>query len=381
MISVFVLVDALGWELIKDRDLLRDVLPYQREVETVFGFSSAAIPSILTGMLPREHGHWNLFLYDPENSPFRFAKPLQLLPSSWINSRVVRKMVSIVGRKLSRSRGYFQIYGVPVEYLPMFDICEKEDIYSPGGMLPSQSIFDLLQEKRIPYKAYSYHEFKDSQAVEQAVSDLRSRQASFYFVYLSELDAFLHTHIHDTGRVDLELRKYASDIRTIYEAAAAVDPGMGFYVFSDHGMTQIRETFDLMGVVQSLGWRAPRDYLTLYDSTMARFWFFQEQARKDILAKLAGLGCGHVVTEEERKAFGIDFGHNRFGDAVFLMNEGCLMHPSHMGRVPWPGMHGFHPQDISSSAALLARRPPPIDIRHVRDMYQLMRHEAGLASG
>src|SRR5512140_3701247 len=86
--AVFVLVDALGWEFVKDREFLSDVLPNRRCLETVFGFSSGAIPSILTGLLPSGHGHWNLYLHAPERSPFRWARPLRLLPHRWINHRV-----------------------------------------------------------------------------------------------------------------------------------------------------------------------------------------------------------------------------------------------------------------------------------------------------
>jgi hypothetical protein len=60
------------------------------------------------------------------------------------------------------------------------------------------------------------------------------------------------------------------------------------------------------------------------------------------------------------------------------MKAGCLMHPSHMGRVPWRGMHGFHPEHGSSSASLLARHDPPAPVRGIWDVFELMRREAGI---
>ena len=378
MISVFVLVDALGWELIKDRDFLCDILPCRTQLGTVFGFSSGAIPSILTGLLPRGHGHWNLYLYDPERSPFRWARPLRLLPSRWINHRVVRKAVSIIGRRVSGTDGYFQIYGIPVEILPFFDVCEKNSIYRPGGLSPEKSIFDCLEENRVAYKVYSYHDYTDSGAVQRVVHDLQEGAAEFYFVYLSELDAFLHKHVKSQDAVTAELEKYAGRIRDIYEAAVRKDHGVSFYAFSDHGMTPVHETYDLMADVRELGWSVPRDYLALYDSTMARFWFFRDEARKSITAKLAGLECGHIVGQQEQTAFGIDFEDSRFGDLIFLMKAGCLIHPSYMGRVPWAGMHGFHPEEPSSAAALMARREMPVPVHNIRDLFGLMRHEAGI---
>ena len=71
---MFVLIDALGWEYLKDREFLSDICPYRTPLRTVLGFSSGAIPSLLTGTLPQSHGHWNLFYYDPEGSPLRWVR-------------------------------------------------------------------------------------------------------------------------------------------------------------------------------------------------------------------------------------------------------------------------------------------------------------------
>lgn len=378
MATVFVLVDALGWELIREREFLNDLLPYRAEVKTVFGFSSGAIPSILTGLLPRDHEHWNLFVYDPPKSPFRWARSFSGLPNPWINSRAVRKAVSVIGRKVSRTDGYFQIYGVPVELLPFFDVCEKNDLYGPGGLSPRQSIFDRLQGEGVPYRVYSYHHFNDTEAVDRAVEDLNGDAAEVYFVYLSELDAFLHRNVDSPDAVSAELGKYAASIRRIYAAATAKSSDCGFFVFSDHGMTATRETFDLKGAVETLGCRLPHDYIALYDSTMARFWFFNPEARRKIEALLSSLDCGSVVSEQEQKAFGIDFDHNRFGDLIFMMKPACLIHPSYMGRVPWKGMHGFHPDEPTSSATLLARGEPRVPVHGVWDLFHLMCCEAGV---
>ena len=378
MISVFVLVDALGWELIKDRPFLEDELPFRKPLETVFGFSSAAIPSILTGLLPDAHGHWNLFFYSPDASPFRWARPLGHLPSRWINRRAVRKAVSLVGRWASGSNGYFSIYGIPVELLPFFGICEQRNIYEPKGLWPGNSIFDRLRNGGVPYRVYSYHSYSDEQAVAASVRDLRAGAARFYFLYLSELDAFLHENLKSEELVSRQLRRYENQIRTIFEVTMDQDSRAAFYVFSDHGMTPVSESFDLMGAVRSLGFREPDDYLALYDSTMARFWFFRDSARQAVTDRLESLPCGRIVGPAERRRLGIAFSDDRFGELIFAMRPGCVIHPSYMGGNRWKGMHGFDPEHPSSRAAFLARREPPVVVRHIRDLHQLMLREAGL---
>ena len=58
--------------------------------------------------------------------------------------------------------GYFSLYDYPVAHLPQFDLTEKRDIYTPGG-LDAPSIFDDLQAAGIPYESYNYHTHTDAQ--------------------------------------------------------------------------------------------------------------------------------------------------------------------------------------------------------------------------
>src|ERR1700690_3168264 len=66
VLNLFVLIDALGWPYVQEQDFLSEILPYRYSLRTVLGFSSGAIPTILTGQLPTNTGHWNLFYYDPQ---------------------------------------------------------------------------------------------------------------------------------------------------------------------------------------------------------------------------------------------------------------------------------------------------------------------------
>lgn len=375
MPAVFVLIDALGWTWIKDREFVNDLLPYRREVQTVLGFSSGAIPALLTGMLPRETGHWNLFYFDPKRSPFKWVKPFTWLPKRMINNRFPRRAIRIISQRLSRFGGYFQIYGVPTELLPFFDICEKEDIYEAGGV--DNSIFDLLQKAGVKYRSYSYHQFTDEQAVETARKDLREGNYDFYFIYLSELDNFLHHSCNETEEVEKQIRKYDGWLRELYAEAKSTGDDLSFFVMSDHGMTPKREGFDLIREIKSLGLKSPKDYIALFDSTMGRFWFFNDEARKTITAKLNSLSCGHILTRDEERRLGIDFDNNRFGDSIFLMNPGVLVEPSFYGNKAPNGMHGFHPeQDPHASAVLLSNRPPTQDVRTLLDVHEILEEHA-----
>ncbi|PYN87036.1 MAG: nucleotide pyrophosphatase, partial [Candidatus Rokuibacteriota bacterium] len=140
-LSIYVLVDALGWELVRGRPFLDDLLIDKRWLVTILGYSSGAIPSLLSGRYPNQHGHWNLFYRSPAASPFRWTRPLGRLPKPLVENPVSRRVVKHLARRLSGYTGYFSIYDYPVAHLPQFDLTEKRDIYQPGG-LDCPSIFD-----------------------------------------------------------------------------------------------------------------------------------------------------------------------------------------------------------------------------------------------
>jgi len=96
-LHVFVLIDALGWEVIKDRPFLNAELPFRKPVTTVLGYSSGAIPTILTGLRPAQTGHWNLLYYDPNGSPFRWLRWFSILPDRLLDNRYSRKLIKELG--------------------------------------------------------------------------------------------------------------------------------------------------------------------------------------------------------------------------------------------------------------------------------------------
>lgn len=374
---IFVLVDALGWTYIRDREFLSDLLPYRQPLHTVLGFSSGAIPTILTGVSPAKHGHWNLFYFDPERSPFRFTRPLSWLPEKLVNRRVIRKLLKEIGRRLlGLGRGFECV--VSPRILSWFNFVETRNIYEPGGISGAPSIFDQLVKNKVEYRSYCYHRYSDQEILKQTARDLKESKCGFFFLYLSELDAFLHDHCQDSAAVSERIAWYGRELRKLYKLAEQVDPEVTFTVFSDHGMTPVHHHFDLVEQVESLGLRMPSDYLRVYDSTMARFWFFNDRARQKVTDCLSQITCGKIISEEVRKAWGVNFPDDRFGEVVFLLDPGWLLaHSDFHGKRWMPvGMHGYHPEDEYSDAAYLGNCPPPSQMCTIADIFQAMEKAA-----
>lgn len=370
---IFVLIDALGWTYLRDREFLSDLLPHRQPLHTVLGFSSGAIPTILTGVPPATHGHWNLFYFDPEKSPFRLIRPLAWLPEKLINRRVVRKLLKETGRRfLGLGRGFECI--VSPRVLSWFNFVETKNIYAPKGITGAPSIFDYLVKNNIDYRSYCYHQYSDQQILTKAARDLEDTQCGFFFLYLSELDAFLHDHCKDSAAVNDRIAWYDRELRKLFKLAERADPNVTLTVFSDHGMTPVHSHFDLMRQIESLPFRMPSDYLSVYDSTMARFWFFSDVARQKITDCLSQIGCGSIIHGDVMKAWGVKFSDNRFGELLFLLRPGWLLSRSDFHGKRWmpAGMHGYHPEDEYSDAVYLSNRRPSI-MSTIAELFQCMK--------
>jgi hypothetical protein len=70
------------------------------------------------------------------------------------------------------------------------------------------------------------------------------------------------------------------------------------------------------------------------------------------------------------------FPDGRYGELIFLMDEGVLIVPSHMGERPIRAMHGYHPRDPQSYAALFTNQDVPESVQAIPHIYNLMTREA-----
>jgi hypothetical protein len=378
-LSVYVLIDALGWEILRERPFLDDLLAERRWLVTILGYSSGAIPTLLSGLTPSQHGHWNLFYRDAARSPFGWTRPLARLPRPLVENRVSRRALKLLARRRSGYSGYFSLYDYPVAHLAQFDLTEKRDIYRPGG-LDCPSLFDDLAAARIPYECYNYHGHTDAQILALAPERAARTEARVLFLYLSGLDHHLHFHVHEPDTVSATLAWYEAGLRRLWEAATRARRDVRLFVFSDHGMTPIRWTHDLRRDVQALRLQAPADYLPAYDSTMARFWVSTERARAALTALLEDHPCGTLMTPAELQRLGVWFEDGRYYHLLFLMKPGMLLSPSDMGTVRFAGMHGYHPSEPTADAVLLSTVPVDKAVDHITGVRGVLLQDLGLAA-
>jgi hypothetical protein len=380
VLPLFIFVDACGWEIIKNDPFAHDVAPNRKRLDSVFGYSSACVPSILSGRWPDEHRNWCYFVHDPKNSPFKSLRWLRWLPEKITSRRIFRRWLSKFVKVQLSFRGYFDLYNIPFKHIAQYDFTEKKSPLQPGGMNRGPNIFDFLVQRKISYHV-SAPQKTEEQNLNALISDIKSENIDFAFLYWPALDGLLHRVGNQSPLVPEKLRDYERWIRQLLSVAEEHYAEIRLYIFSDHGMANCDVLLDLKSKIEPLPLRMGKDYAVVYDSTMARFWFFNERAREQITSTLKGVPQGRILPESELKTLRAHFADGYFGELIFLASEGVLIVPSHMGERPIRGMHGYHPRAPHSYAMLCTNQPEiPEDVVGITDTFRLMTRDAELAA-
>lgn len=377
--AIFVFIDALGWEVLSRHPrFLEGLAPVRTPVDTVLGYSCACDPTILTGVMPRDHGHFSFFRYDPDRSPFGHTRWLGLLPPAIRERGRVRRWLSKGIGALLGYDGYFALYGVPFEHLPFLDYTEKKDLYEPGGINHGcETVFDRFRSTGVRFHRSDWRR-PEEENVRRARESLTDGPPRAIYLYLAGLDQVMHARGTEAGEVSEALERYDLWLRALVDDISDRGWTPRLHVFSDHGMTDVRGTSDLRCRVESLGLRYGHDYAAVYDSTMARFWFPEASAREPILSLLADEEHGRILDSDTLGRLGCDFENSEYGETIFLLDPGYVFDPSFMG--PWVprGMHGYDPSHPDSRAAYLTSHPGARLPRHLTDLFELILTESGV---
>ena len=371
-------VDALGWEIVSKYNFLKDTLVYRKKVEMQFGYSSAAVPTILSGKHPQEHKHFSFFYYNPNKSPFENFKYLKfffgagLHPKCLFNRGRVRRIISRLTAKMLGYTGYFSLYSVPFNKLPLFDYCEKTDIFASGGLSPVENLYDILEASGLKFHISDWRKSEDENIAlaKQAIAD----DADFVFVYTGAFDAFMHDNVFDSSAIENKLSAYEQKVYSILQTLSNTGKDFNFTIISDHGMTPTSEVCDLMRIVKSLDLKFGKDYVAFFDSTMARFWYpTNSQEVKAKIQKALSTCKGHFLSKVEKENYGIDFEDNLYGEDIFITDEGIQISPCDLGPKALNGMHGYMPTAKDSYACMLSNTEPKFEPKHVKDFFALMK--------
>jgi hypothetical protein len=376
-IDIFVFADALGWEIASKRRFAEDLLPVRNRCETLLGYSSTCDPTILTGALPSEHGHFSFFVKaKPGASPFKELRPLGILPEIVAGHHRIRNKVSrFVARRKGYS-GYFQLYSVPFSKLHLLDYTEKRDIYEPGGITGGQTtIFEHWQRSGKPWTRSNWR-LSDAENIAHARREIEKGDVELLYLFTAGLDAVMHKHGVNHTEVDAAFARFESNLKSLADLASSRYRETRIHLFSDHGMADVNVCSDLLPRWNRLGLKYGRDYVAVWDSTMARFWFADESSRRTAICWLDEQPDGEILTDERLAGYGCLFPDRKYGELFYLLPSGSLFVPSFLNQRKVTAMHGYAPEHPDSAAAWLTNAETSA-VNDLTGIFPVMKAAAG----
>ncbi len=353
-IDIFIFADALGWAMASRRGFAEDLLPVRNRCETLLGYSATCDPTILTGAIPSDHGHFSFFVKGTDQKPFTHLKPFGILPELLAGHHRVRNKVSKFIARRQGYTGYFQLYSVPFSKLPWLDYTEKKDIYEPGGINGGQrTIFQHWQDSGKPWVRSDWR-LSDPENIAHARREIGKGEVELVYLFTARLDAVMHKYGVDHPEVDAAFAQFAANLRSLADLASKHYREVRLHLFSDHGMADVHVCSDLLPRWEKLGLRYGRDYIAVWDSTMARFWFMDESARRTATKWLSEQPDGEILSDGRLAGYGCLFPDRKYGELFYLLPSGSLFVPSFLNQRKVTAMHGYAPEHPDSAAAWLS---------------------------
>ncbi|MFT5662491.1 MAG: putative AlkP superfamily pyrophosphatase or phosphodiesterase [Sulfurimonas sp.] len=368
---LYTFIDAFGYEIYKQHPyFLKDIITDKQSLKSVLGFTNTCLPSILSGKYPQEHKQASLFFYS-DNSPFKWMRALSFLPGFFDRFRV-RNILSKLVKRLHNYTGYFQLYSIPFDKLAYFDFTEKRDYFVPGA--PFNTIFDYCVENNIDYHCSNWRK-SEEENLDALNEQIQEAKIKFAWLYLPSLDGTMHMHGTQSIKTEEKIQLLDKQITKAYNEALKHYDEVSLYVFSDHGMYDVTKGYDVIKDIDSLGLKYGEDYVAMYDSTMARFWFKNPLAKEKIIHKLSQIEDGEILSDKALKEVKTYFEDGHFGELFFLMDPSVMINPSYFGKNLINGMHGYHPNASGSNAMLLSNQSIDNSIVSITDIRKTMEQE------
>ena len=291
--------DGFAWKYWQETHYMKEFWTFHRPLETLLGYSSTILPSMLSGKYPGETGIWTEYYLDehPQTSLSRVfsSSPLLLLPTNLIRLvlfRIARKLGSLSAHRLR----------IPLQFAHLFRRHPIDYRKFPPIELDMPTLDKVFQSKGL---RYDIRMLDHGLQTRNEIAYLKSSRNNFdiFFYFDHALDSKGHQFGPSIEKLIPDMQLTAQFLEQAWDVLGG-DAESEMILFSDHGMTEVKETFDLNYALREFN--LGKDYLVFSDSSFARFWFPNPQKREPIKSVLRD-APGHFLTTEELQWNGLNF--------------------------------------------------------------------------
>jgi hypothetical protein len=307
-------------------------------------FGSNFFASMWTGKNPAEVDYFTKYCYDPRKN----------LKFFWFFSSKIRNVIYNF-LKLIKGEKYFTVLDKH-KYIPFFKI-KKKFHYFQTKFSRDSTFFDKLKKQNRSYLFYehpvisrnrsvnySFGKGDNISAINRFLKLMKNKpRHDFHFLMLRETDILGHKYGPYSKEVQSCLRVTDRKLKRLLEHFSFKDNAI--FIMTGYGMLKVQKSLDLESKLPLFG----DGYVYFLDSTMARFWFFNEEKKKEVMRILSTIVEGRILSKDEQIQYGINFSDNQFFEEIFLVNQSVVISPCFFHTTAPKGMHTY---DLSNKKEL-----------------------------
>ena len=318
----------------------------------VFGYTDCFKVSMLTGMCPDEQGYWVSYMFSNSGKP----RPIPKVFSTLLDSSIlpIKGIRFILNRFIAihmfhvKTWGNISEQGIKTEYPFMeIDRCLRAKRF--------RTLFSELESRGIRYSVLEDRFYGHKLDVfAKTVAEHMTRN-DVVLAYIDEPDFWGHRHgVEDPNYIDL-LKWLSGIVKHLIKLA--INRGFSYLMFSDHGMTTVKDYIDLYGLVL----KDPdygKTYVVGIDATFFRIFYLDSYKRDShVLSKVKKLlrSKASLLREKDFRRYRLPL-DRRYGDEVYTLHEGVVFYPNFFSWLKPRGMHAYSPDYASQHGVILASK-------------------------
>jgi hypothetical protein len=232
---------------------------------------------------------------------------------------------------------------IPPEILDRFSPKIQKKFTSYGSLGKIKTVFDIMQENGMSFDLLKPLPLSETNSFNNIIGKIkRGTLPDLMVIHPCSLDILGHDFGPNSKQIEHAITIMDNHIGHIVKSTEFLKDEIMIIILSDHGMVPVKKYFDLKYVLNEIPLKLGKDYLVFMDSTMARFWFFNNRARELIAEKLSPIKFGRILDKKDRTALGIEKIGDEYGELIYAVNDGVVIFPDFFRKwSPPKGMHGY----------------------------------------
>ncbi len=346
MKTLILYIDALGFNFI-NKENTPFLYNYGAEnslvkLKTLLGYT-AIENTFITGKKPNETGIWTEFIHK-RNYLGSFLKII-LLPNFALS--YIYALLNYFNGATFLSK----LHNIPRRYFGKFNSSVRDGLWKR----------EYFQNKSFVYYGWPFFvvnnkikldfiKRNDEYKVKKFIKSFNEK-IDLYFIHLVDLDKKMHEFgtRHENSIDEIKKQDYYASL--IVNEFKSKFRNSKIIIWSDHGFIDIKGYIDINEILRNL-----KGIEYFLDSTIARFWFKNNESRDILLKILKDRKDGVVVGLNERNKYNIPFGIE-YGEVIFAVNPGYLILPNfYQGSKAVKGMHGYMPDKADLDAFFIINK-------------------------